>query len=353
MHISINHYRTTYLLCQTNTIIFTASLNQTNKMKVKFTLVTLLLLINTLGFAQKKKETKEETVKDTQFEDAIKLIVKNDSIEKTFNYQYGTVQLKDGIATLVVPQGFKYLDGKNADKVLEDFWGNPKSDIPSLGMIMPDSLNVAFGASSGYVFNITYETIGFVKDDDAGDINYDDLLKQIKEDLVQENKERVKQGFETADLVGWASKPFYDKEKKVLHWAKEIKFGNDTGVNTLNYDIRILGRKGVMNLTAISTMNNLGMVKKDIDKVLNTVQFNAGNQYKDFDSKVDNVAAWTIGGLVAGKILAKVGFFAVLLKFWKIAALAIFGFFAGIWKKIKRKKNTTEETTEEVTSDNI
>lgn len=322
-------------------------------MKLKLTIATLMLLLINFGFSQKKKEAKEEDLKDTQVEEAVKLLLKNDSIEKTFNYQHGTVQLKDGIATLQVPQGFKYLDGKSADKVLEEFWGNPKSEVPSLGMIMPDSLNVAFGASSGYVFNITYEDIGFVKDDDAGDINYNDLLKQIKDDLVEENKQRIKQGFETADLIGWASTPFYDKEKKVLHWAKEIKFGTDTGVNTLNYDIRILGRKGVMNLTAISTMSNLSIVKKDIDKVLNTVQFNTGNQYKDFDSKVDNVAAWTIGGLVAGKILAKVGFFAVILKFWKIAALAIFAFFAGIWKKIKGRKNTSELEGNEINNENV
>ena len=31
-------------------------------------------------------------------------------------------------------------------------------------------------------------------------------------------------------------------EKKVLHWAKEIKFGETDGT-TLNYNVRILGQK--------------------------------------------------------------------------------------------------------------
>ena len=45
----------------------------------------------------------------------------------------------------------------------------------------------------------------------------------------------------------------------------------------------------------------------------------------DFDSKIDNVAAWTIGGLVAGKVLAKAGFFAIILKFIKPLLLLLFG----------------------------
>jgi len=42
--------------------------------------------------------------------------------------------------------------------------------------------------------------------------------------------------------------------------------------------------------------------------------------------------------LVAGKLLAKVGFFAVLLKFWKLIAIAVFGFLGAFWKKIKGNK---------------
>jgi uncharacterized membrane-anchored protein len=101
---------------------------------------------------------------------------------------------------------------------------------------------------------------------------------------------------------------------------------------------RILGRKGVLVLNAIASAPELSLVQKDIPKILDIVKFNEGFQYKDFDSNVDNVAAWTIGGLVAGKVLAKVGFFALILKFWKIGAIAIAGFFSMIWKKFKKKK---------------
>ncbi len=310
----------------------------------KITATLLLCFTCFIVFSQKTKhdketkETKEPpTVEDAKFNEDLKKLFAMDSIAKTFKYEYGAVQLKNGIASIQVPQGFKYLNEKDAEKVLVDFWGNPRHADMTLGLLLPDSQSII--TNDGYVFNIQYEDIGYVKDEDAADNDYDKILKDMQEEIVEASKERVKQGYEPIQLIGWASKPFYDKDRKILHWAKEIKFGTEGGSNTLNYNVRILGRKGLINLNAIATMENLPLVKQNIDKVLGVVQFTAGNQYKDFDSKVDNVAAWTIGGLVAGKVLAKVGFFAVILKFWKIAAIAIVAFFGGIWKKIKGRKN--------------
>ena len=296
----------------------------------KITLSLFTALFSITAFAQ--KDTAAVKLNLDSF-----LTTYNDSVEKTFTYQHGTILLSNGVGSILVPEGFKYMDGTQAEHVIVDLWGNPKGDNISLGLILPEHQTVM--DDSGYVFNIQYDAIGFVKDDDADDTNYDELLEQMKKDATEENIERTKQGYPTIQIVGWAAKPFYDTERKILHWAKEIKFGSNE-VNTLNYNIRVLGRKGVLVLNAISTMNDLPLVQKDIPKVLDIVKFSDGYQYKDFDSSLDEVAAWTIGGLVAGKILAKVGFFVLLLKFWKIIALAVGGFFSVIWKRIKGNKNS-------------
>jgi uncharacterized membrane-anchored protein len=73
------------------------------------------------------------------------------------------------------------------------------------------------------------------------------------------------------------------------------------------------------------------------------VSFNKGNTYSDFDSKTDDIAAWTIGGLVAGKILAKVGFFALILKNIKLIGLAILALGGGIWRFIRGRRKKEEE----------
>jgi len=262
-----------------------------------------------------------------------------DSLENTFKYQHGKVKLKNGIGEITVPKGFKYLDPEQSKHVIVDIWGNPDSENISLGMILPEKQGVL--DDRGYVFNIQYDEIGYVKDDDADDINYDDLLAEMQKDTEEENKERGKQGYDPIQLLGWASNPFYDKEHKILHWAQELKFGTNK-VNTLNYNVRILGRKGVLVLNAISSMQELPLVKKDIHNVLNIVTFNDGYKYSDFDPSVDQVAAWTIGGLVAGKVLAKVGFFAVIAKFGKVIAIAVGGFFTAMWRRLRGRKKEEE-----------
>ena len=100
-------------------------------------------------------------------------------------------------------------------------------------------------------------------------------------------------------------------------------------------------------LNAIATKADLPLVQKDISKVLDIVQFNEGYKYKDFDSSVDEVAAWTIGGLVAGKVLAKVGLFAIFAKFGKLIILGFLGFFGVFRNKIKNLFSKNQEAEKE------
>ena len=262
-----------------------------------------------------------------------------DSVEKTLNYKTGTIILGDGVATINVPKGFKFLESKDADRVLYDLWGNPKSEAP-LGILFPDYSGAM--DPGGYAFVIKFENIGYVKDKDANKIDYDDLLKDIKEGEKQENIERQNIGAPTMEIVGWAATPYYDQEKKLLHWAKEFKVEGEEE-NTLNYDVRVLGRRGVLTLQAISTMNEFDSVNKSIDKVLSMVSFNSGHAYSDFDSKTDDVAAWTIGGLVAGKVLAKAGFFALVLKNIKLVLLGLVAAGGFIWRFITGRRKKEEE----------
>lgn len=67
------------------------------------------------------------------------------------------------------------------------------------------------------------------------------------------NEERRKQGFPTVRLIGWAEPPSYDQAANKMYWAKELAF-SDSVARTLNYSIRILGRRGVLVLNAVAAM---------------------------------------------------------------------------------------------------
>jgi len=257
-----------------------------------------------------------------------------DSVKSALRFQQGSVDLPGAVAKLRIPANFKYLNAEQSKFVVEELWGNlPQEGL--LGTLFPADTD-PFTVGS-YVFIISYEAMGYVKDDDVESIDYDEILKGMQEDQLASNKQRQAAGISTMELVGWASKPYYDKNNKTLHWAKNLKVeGSDE--NTLNYTVMLLGRHGILHMNAVSQMSELQSVKASIPQVLQIPAFTDGNAYKDFNPKADKIAAWTIGGLVAGKLLAKAGLLVLLLKFWKLIALGFIGIGAFIKKFVKRKK---------------
>jgi len=229
-----------------------------------------------------------------------------DSIEATINYQTGEVVLPGDFAQVYVPNGFKYVNVADTKTILFDIWGNVpyNNDVNALGMLVPKDF--AVNKDLTYAVEMTFADEGYVKDDEAKNINYDELLADMQASTMESNKELSKMGYTTAELIGWASPPYYDETNKKLHWAKELKF-EDAEENTLNYNIRVLGRKGFIELTAISDISNLDAVSKGIPAILTSINFKEGHQYGDFNPDLDKVAAYGIGGLIAGKVLMKTG----------------------------------------------
>jgi uncharacterized membrane-anchored protein len=250
-----------------------------------------------------------------------------EEFEATLDFKRGTIDLGGGIASMEVPEGFRYLNPEQSETILVDIWGNPKGQ-KSLGMLFPSGVSPL--SEDGWGVIITFDEDGYVDDEDAATLDYGDLLKQMREDTSAANLERTKQGYAPVEFVGWAEPPHYDAQTNKLYWAKNLKFG-DAEQNTLNYNIRVLGRRGVLVLNAVAGMHQLSDMKGEMDKVIGFVAFNEGHKYTDFNPSLDKVATYGIGGLIAGKVALKAGLFkgliALLLaskKFLVIGAIALF-----------------------------
>jgi len=227
----------------------------------------------------------------------------------SLKYQTGDVQLHGGIATLRGVGGtYRFLDGDQAGKILRA-WGNPVKENP-LGMLVPAEMSPI--DSGAWAIVITYQDDGYVSDSGASRINYDSLLAQLQKSARDENPERKKQGYPTFEVVGWALPPRYDAQTKKLYWAEELSFDGDTA-HTLNYKIRVLGRRGVLVLNAVSAMNQLPLVQEATPAALAMVEFNPGNRYADFVKGKDHMAAYGVGALIIGGIAAKAGLFKFLI----------------------------------------
>jgi uncharacterized membrane-anchored protein len=246
-------------------------------------------------------------------------------IWESLDLRQGKIELPGTPARLEVPEGFYYLDPEDSTKVLVEVWGNPPVNAEGiLGMLFPAD-TTPFDPGS-WAVTIAYEEDGYVSDEDADRIDYDGLLAEMRESAEAANKERIAAGYDPIELIGWASRPFYDKSTHKLHWAREIQFG-DQPEHTLNYGIRVLGRKGVLVLNFVAGMSQKDQVAGQLDQVLAIAQFDTGSRYQDFVPGVDQVAAYGIGALIAGKVLAKTGLMVAALiflkKFWVLIAIGL------------------------------
>lgn len=257
----------------------------------------------------------------------------------SLHFQQGKINLPSGIASLNLSEKFRYLSPEDSEKVLVDAWGNPPGN-KTLGMIFPANLSPLNEASWGVV--ITYDESGYVKDNDADSINYDDLLKDMKEQVAASSEERVKQGYGPMNLVGWAERPSYDKSTHKYYWAKE--FSTNASENSLNYNIRVLGRKGVLVLNAVAGMKQINDIRQEMKSVVAFTDFEAGNRYSDFNADTDKVAEYGLAALVAGGVAAKLGFFgklfAILLAAKKLLFVGIAALVAGASKFFKKKEQS-------------
>jgi uncharacterized membrane-anchored protein len=232
-------------------------------------------------------------------------------------YQTGQITLRDGVATLNLPDGFRYLDPASSETLLTGIWGNPPSGTRTLGIIVPSGFDPL--AENSWCVVLDFQEDGYIKDHDAETINYDKLLKQMQDATRHASAQRMKDGYAPIELVGWAATPHYDRQTHKFYWAKEIKFGGGEGENTLNYNLRVLGRRGVLVLNAVARMSQLAEIEKATPEILTMVDFNEGHRYADYKPGTDKLATYGLAALVAGGIAAKTGLFKGLI----VAILAL------------------------------
>ena len=259
----------------------------------------------------------------------------------SLQYRDGLVTLPQAQASLTLNDEFRFLGHEDARAVLEDYWGNPE-DTSVMGLLVPKA--DPLGTEHSWVVVLSYSDEGYVSDEDAAEIDYDELLADMQEETLAANDELSDMGYPTSQLIGWAKPPLYDAVNKRLHWAQHIQFeGNDNG--TLNYDIRVLGRKGYLSMMAVSDISDLSRVDAGMTDVLQMAKFDPGLAYADFNETTDRTAAYGLAALVGGGLAAKTGLLAkiglLLAKGWKLLLILGAGLVVGVRKLFGGKDERT------------
>jgi len=256
---------------------------------------------------------------------------------RNLKLQSGKVTLNNGSVTIDLPNQYRFIGEKDAKKILTDLWNN-HPDKAVVGMIVHKDFLT--DESGQWVVIIKDNPTGYISDKDASSIDYNDMMNGMKEKMPEMNKELKKKGYRTFDIIGWAEQPYYDESSHKLYWAKQIR-AQDDDTDTLNYEVRILGRKNILELTAISNLNQFPDVKDKMPSILQSVNYEQGNRYVDFDPKIDKTAGYGLAALVAGGVAAKAGLFkgllVALLAFKKViigAVIICLAFLKNLWDKL-------------------
>ncbi len=240
------------------------------------------------------------------------------------------VEVGAAIAEVDLPDALAFAGAEDTRKLLEAM-GNP-TDGSEMGLIVPKA------SDQDWFIVFEWRPIGFVRDEEKDKIDADAILKSIREGTEESNEERKKRGMPALHVVGWAQPPSYDPKTHNLTWATIGR--NDTGGESVNYNVRVLGREGVMAVTYVDDPKNLPLARPAVDGVISAFQYKQGKRYAEWVPG-DKVAEYGLTALVAagagaaaakaglfgalGKILAKsaklvvavvVGIGAVLAKFW-------------------------------------
>jgi uncharacterized membrane-anchored protein len=219
-------------------------------------------------------------------------------------------------ATINVPRGFAYAD-KNGTKGLLEDGGNPTNG-QELAIVAPCNFD--------WFVVFEFDDCGYVKDDEKDTLDADALLKAITKGTEAANRHRRKMGVPELHITGWHMKPAYNPSTHNLEWAI---LGESAGEQVVNYNVRLLGRRGVMEASLVAAPSQMRAALPGFRQLLAAFNYNSGNSYGDY-VKGDKIAKYGLAALIAGgglAVAAKTGLLRPILKLIWLPFVIIGGFF--------------------------
>lgn len=240
-----------------------------------------------------------------------------DEVEKYGWSRQGTGKLGNR-AEIVIPKDWRFTDGNGTRKLMV-LYGNPATDR-ELGTLAQEGI----GDPPWIIFE--FDESGYVKDDDKDELNADDLLASLQEGQKAGNEYRRKNGMDELEILGWAVPPRYNEKTHNLEWATKLhSIGSPADEISINFNTRLLGREGVMEVTLVCEPDELNAMIAEQEKILTGFSYIEGQRYAEYRAG-DKIAEYGLTGLVAGGAafaLAKSGFFTKFAKPLIIGAIAM------------------------------
>lgn len=246
----------------------------------------------------------------------------------TIDWKSGPVKVSLGSqAEIDLPTGYVFADGADSRKIME-YFGNQPTDLEQ-GYIEPAD-------NSDWYVIFEFEDSGYIKAD-GEELDADALFKSLQEGSKAGNEWRREHGLPELTLVSWHEKPHYDPKTNNLEWGT---VNESEGQNVINYNIRLLGREGVMSATIVASPEKMTQAITATKSLLQKYDFKGGKKYSEW-REGDKIAEYGLAALITGGAVVAASKSGLLSKFWKLIVVGIAatgGLLKTFWKKITGKQ---------------
>jgi uncharacterized membrane-anchored protein len=240
------------------------------------------------------------------------------------HWQFGGPGHIGSQATIQIPTGYAFLESSGTRRFLE------------LNGNLPEDGNYIIAPKDQRWFaTFNFRDSGYVSDDEK--LDPDALLATLKAGNREQQAEMKQRGLDPLILEGWFVEPHYDLVTKRLEWGLRLR--TEAGQSVVNYTIKLLGRRGVMNAILVSDPQPMDRDTREFKTLLQGYSFSQGERYSEFRAG-DKVAEYGLGALIVGgaaAAAAKSGAFKGLAKVIGIGAITAIAAIGGFFRKIFRR----------------
>jgi uncharacterized membrane-anchored protein len=231
-------------------------------------------------------------------------------------------------AEIDIPQGFVFLPEKGAKVIMKE----------SGNLVNGKEEGLLIKNGKGWSVLFEFDDDGYVKDDDKEEaLNAEKMLKAIHDSEPDVNRQLEEAGLPKQHVTGFAMPPKYNEKTNNFEWA--IRFTTEgKQTETVNYNTKLLGRRGVMTATLMVDPDQMEAVLPEYQELLAGYRYVKGDTYAEY-RQGDKLATYGFTGLMVGGgalVASKLGLFgklfAVLAKGGKAVFAGIAVLVAGIGK---------------------
>jgi uncharacterized membrane-anchored protein len=196
----------------------------------------------------------------------------------------GPTQVQLGtIASLQIPQGYKFTDAQGA-----------KDELAQLKVLAPNGLlGIVEPKAGGSCITVQFSDVGYIEGV-AGKVSLSeaDMLKNASKGLEQQNGERSNQNLAHLADIAWDSAPVLDPSKPSLEWALRANAGSE---HLILCTLRLFARNGVLDLATV--LHSKSSQPDPLKEIAGGVTFKTGEAYADY-AVGDKTAAINVADLV-------------------------------------------------------